>query len=374
MAVVGIALCALLVLGVTGWVFRLLRNRTELSLKLLATVLTAGAVLGIGCHFFERAIWRWTGLGLEVGPYSATLALVAMMAIAVPLEEASKLVLVFPLYARGRLQERADGVVAALVVAAGFAVAEGAALLLTAPASPVQMVRVLLGSLAHLFFAGTWGFVLSDVSGGYWLRRMWVISVVFHGLFDHIVFGRGVGTMVLVGPLLLTMALLSWLGLKDARREHDLGPATYRVGEGASLNLIRGVVRPRDEPLMLRWIVIGALVTTGVALFAVGLSIYAGHQIGVDFAAADESDVSANAPLLLLGSALMLAFPFAGYLIALASATNSVLEPALGAALAIVVVMILLSLASPVAIVFSLAVAPVAFGLACVGAWFGMGR
>jgi len=53
---------------------------------------------------------------------------------------------------------------------------------------------------------------------------------------------------------------------------------------------------------------------------------------------------------------------------------RSVLEPAIGAALAIAGVLVLLGLAAPLAVVFAVAFAPVAFSLACAGAWIGMDR
>jgi hypothetical protein len=125
---------------------------------------------------------------------------------------------------------------------------------------------------------------------------------------------------------------------------------------------------------MLHWIAIGALVTLGVVIVALGGAVYAGHAIGVDFALADEADVRSSGPLVLLGSATLAGFPVAGYLVARASAAHSVLEPAMGAALAILAAVGLLSLAAPVAAVFALAAAPLAFALACGGAWFGLVR
>jgi hypothetical protein len=164
------------------------------------------------------------------------------------------------------------------------------------------------------------------------------------------------------------------LGLREARTEAVRRSATREVLNEPTFDLIRRVVSKRDKPLSLFWIVVAALVTTGVALSALTLAVYLGHQAGIDFAAADEGDVRGNAPLLLLGAASMAAFPTAGYLIARASGTESVLEPALGAAASIAIVALVLSMATQVALVFSLAVAPVAFGLSCVGAWFGMGK
>jgi hypothetical protein len=50
------------------------------------------------------------------------------------------------------------------------------------------------------------------------------------------------------------------------------------------------------------------------------------------------------------------------------------MEVAISAILAILGTLILLGLAAPVAVVFAIAFAPIAFGLACVGAWLGLGR
>jgi hypothetical protein len=124
-------------------------------------------------------------------------------------------------------------------------------------------------------------------------------------------------------------------------------------------------LRRSDRPLMLHWIAIGALVTLGVMIASVALAVYLGHSLGIDFASADESDVRSSGPLVLVGVAILAGFPFAGYLVARASAATSVLEPAMGAAVAIAAAVALLSLAAPVAVVFALAVAPLAFGLAC---------
>jgi hypothetical protein len=60
-------------------------------------------------------------------------------------------------------------------------------------------------------------------------------------------------------------------------------------------------------------------------------------------------------------------------LVARASGADSVLEAALSTGLAIVGMLVMLGLAAPVAVVFALAFAPIAFGLACAGAWVGIG-
>jgi hypothetical protein len=103
-------------------------------------------------------------------------------------------------------------------------------------------------------------------------------------------------------------------------------------------------------------------------------AVLLGRRMGVDFALADQTDVRAAGPLMLLGAAVLLAFPVAGYLVARASGGQSLLEPALAAVLTVALLITLLSLAAPIGVLFALAVAPIALGLACGGAWVGIER
>lgn len=198
--------------------------------------------------------------------------------------------------------------------------------------------------------------------------------MIVHALYDHLVFGRGPGTLVVTLPMLGLMSLLSWVALRDVAPRPD-GPISSRlVPEPPSLDAMRRALSKSDRPLMIHWIAIGALVTLGVMLVSLALAVYAGHRIGIDFALADREDVRSSGPLVLLGSAVLAAFPIAGYLVARASSATSVLEPAMGAGLAIAAVVAMLSVTAPIAVAFALAVAPVAFVLACSGAWFGLSR
>jgi hypothetical protein len=151
-------------------------------------------------------------------------------------------------------------------------------------------------------------------------------------------------------------------------------PLLGALPEPPSLRAMRSLLRRTDRPLMLHWIAIGTLVTIGLMIALVALAVWTGHRIGVDFAMADEADVRSSGPLALLGAAVLSAFPIAGFLVARASGAHSVLEPALAAGVAIALVIALLSVTAPIAVVFALAIAPVAFALACGGAWFGLER
>jgi hypothetical protein len=136
---------------------------------------------------------------------------------------------------------------------------------------------------------------------------------------------------------------------------------------------MRDALKRAERPVMFRWIMLGALVTMGVIIACVVGSVYAGWRWGIDFGAVDEGEVTGMAPLVFIGLGVLFAFPVSGFLIARASAAESVLEPALSAAVAIAGTLVMLGLAEPVALVFAVAFAPIAFGLACVGAWVGIG-
>ena len=66
----------------------------------------------------------------------------------------------------------------------------------------------------------------------------------------------------------------------------------------------------------------------------------------------------------LLGS-----FPDSGLLVARAANVPTLLEPALACVLALVVTLVVLGFAAPFAVVFGLAISPIAWVLSCAGAW-----
>jgi RsiW-degrading membrane proteinase PrsW (M82 family) len=341
-------------------------------------VLGAGGAVGVLAIHLERLVLGWTGLSLESGAASggAFGALLSMMLFASPLEEGLKVLVVWPLFSSRRITTPRLGITYAACAGAGFAAAEAAHGAIASDGSSLAIARLLLGMPAHLFFAGVWGYALGSGrrSRGKWFGASWIVATLSHALFDHVVFGRGSGALVVALPMLALMALLSWIALRDVAPRPDAPVSLRFVPEPPSLDAMRRALGRSDRPLMIHWIAIGALVTLGVMLVSLAVAVYAGHRIGIDFALADQEDVRASGPLVLLGSAMLAAFPLAGYLVARASAATSVLEPAMGAGLAIAAVVALLSVTAPIAVAFALAVAPVAFVLACSGAWFGLSR
>lgn len=373
-------LVAALPLAVAVQLWRRVTRLGHVPRRWTTFVVIGGVVLGMVAAWAERLVLGWTELSFEVARSGTGGALLAMVLLAAPLEEGLKVMLVWPLVGARALSNARLGVTYAACAGAGFAAGETLALGLTSEPSWVMTARLLVGLPAQPFFAGLWGYALGS-RGPTRSRRFvvaWVSAMLLHALFAHIVFGRGPGQLVLVTPMLVAMALLSWIALRDVAPDPGSRPSLLlsisHIPEPPSLQSVRRALKRSDRPLMLHWIAIGALVTLGVVIVALGGAVYFGHALGIDFAAADESDVRATGPLILLGSATLAGFPIAGYLVARASAAHSVLEPAMGAGLAIVLAVTLLSLATPVAAVFGLAAAPLAFALACAGAWFGLVR
>lgn len=369
------ALTAAVPIALLAWLARWLHGRRYRNV--LALLALGGGIAGATALWVESAALSLTGLsyraseGRTLGPFLVMFLFVA------PLEEALKYLMVWPTVRTRRLDGRRRGVLFAVAVACGFAAVEGA-LGVAGDLTALSGLRAFAALPAHVFCAGAWGYALGRRAQGsrHYLVWVWLFSTVLHGLYDHIVFGRGPGVLGLSIPLMLTMGLLAWSVLREVG-PGEQGPRSAlgaAIPDPPSLRAMRRALRRTDQPLMLHWIAIGALVNVGVVLSSLAAAVWIGHRLGFDFASADETDLASNAPIVLIGTAVLVAFPVAGYLVARASGTRSVLEPAMGTAVAIVLVVAALSVTAPVALLFASALAPIAFGLACAGAWFGTGR
>lgn len=350
---------------------------------LAAALCAGGAAAGVGTFFVERAILRFAELSIEVSSASGTTgaaALAALLLLVSPLEEAAKVLVVWPTLSMRRLDGPGLGVTFAVCVASGFAAAETAAYITTGNLGALGMVRAAAGVPAHAFCAGVWGYALGHRAreGGRWFGPAWIFAVLVHALYDHIVFGRGPGMLAIALPMLAAMALVAWSALRDIA---PAGPEDrpslslhlpIHIPEPPSLGTVRRALQRTEQPLLVRWIGFGALVNVGAVIVCVGGAVVIARRLGIDLSVADEADMRSNGPLALLGTAVLTAFPLAGFLLSRASGVHTVLEPALAAALAMAIAVAFLSVTAPSAVIVAVAIAPIAFGLACGGAWFGM--
>jgi hypothetical protein len=351
----------------------------------LGLVVAFAYLLGWVCAFAELGLWEWTGLSLVVQPGKESEALLSMFLFAAPLEEGAKVLGIWPFYSARRLIDVRHAVVLSALAGAGFAAGKAGSIVLLGSGDGLGVLRALLSMPPQVAGAVMWGATLGVRATTTWFAFAWMLATLLRGGYDHIVLGRGPGVMILGLPLLLTMVGVAYVfARRAAARQAALAPvigarsrhprSSGLWSEPPSVRHMWQLLSPKQEGLMFHWIGLGTLVTAGIGLCALAVALYVGHAMGLDFAAADEADVRSNGPLLFLATAVGSAFPVAGYLVARASGTRSVLEPALGAALAVLGGVLFLSLTTPIAAVFALALAPIAFVLASGGAWFGIAR
>ena len=172
-------------------------------------------------------------------------------------------------------------------------------------------------------------------------------------------------------------AVLLWLAPSRYGRTARLSAnSVQRTVPSPSLRAVRHALKRTDRPVHLLWIAIGTFTTAGVMLSMGALAVWTGHKVGLDFSAIERDDPSSSAiaPLVLLTLAVLAAFPMSGFLITKACNSESILEAAVAALIAILAVLVILGLADPVALLFALAFTPIALALSCVGGWFGLGR
>ncbi len=358
--------------------------------RIVLGTLGLGAAAVVPALVAERALERWTGLDPSAGGHGDLATLVYLFLVVAPLHQGLKVAAVTPVWRSRHFQEPFDGIVYASAAALGFVSAHNAVFLWGRALPSVDLARALLAVPAHVFFAGIWGYALGRDPekrlGGRAFNAAWLGATLFNGIYDHIAFGRSASALLATAPILLGMGAVAYVAGRDLQRRGerlDPKPPTparrfLRSIAPPSLHAMREALRSNERPVMLTWIGFGALVTTGVITAALAGAVVLGHRLGMDFAAVDRGDAAGagagTAPLVLLGTAALGAFPVAGYLVARASATRTVLEPAMSAALAIAGSLVLLGLAAPIAVVFAIAFAPIAFGLACAGAWMGLKR
>ncbi len=360
--------------------------------RFVALTFVLGAALGGVTVWLQARATVWTGLDIRASAAGgAASALIYLLLVVAPVREGALVAAVAPGYVTRRITGPEEGALYAAVAALGFASVENGVVLHGHPAGAIWLARAILAMPAHVFFAAVWGYALGlrrsePARAGNTFVLAWTGSMLVHGLYTHFVYGRGPGALVGVFPLLLAMANVVWFVVRDrkarlARATLEMPPISVdprlsrlsfdRFSQPPSLKTVRAALRRTDQPIMVRWILVGALVTLGTMVAGLGASVAFGHWVHVDFSVVDEHDVTTVAPLVLLCTGILAGFPVSGFLVARASNLPTLLEPALATGLAILAVLVMLGLAAPVALVFGVAFSPIAFALACAGAWMG---
>lgn len=366
-------------------------RRLSRQLPLLVSASASGLVGAVVAAILERFVQRL----VELDPASRTAStswLVYGFAVAAPLEMALVTAATAPFWhlRRSRRSERwserptdREGMLFACAAALGFGLFRHA-LVGWSARGPLVFPRLLGAGIGLALLASLWGYALGrEPDRGFRARhvaRVWFGSAIFLAVQDELLLHRGPQALLASLPyfafLVGTVAFL-WREPEPALDADSRGSLSlFLTAPAPSINAIREAFRREDRPLTARWLSVGVLVNAGVILTGLVVAVVLGRRAGVDFAAVDRVDVGAEivAPVGTLAAGALAAFPLAGYLVARASGTRSVLEPAMSSALAMLFALVFFGLLAPAAIVFVIAVTPIAFGLSCAGAWFGTAR
>src|SRR5262249_29788394 len=79
-----------------------------------------------------------------------------------------------------------------------------------------DVLRVVLALPPHVISAMLWGSTLGVRAHTGWFALAWTLATALLGLYEHIVFGRGPGVLVLALPLLLTLTALAYVSARRA--------------------------------------------------------------------------------------------------------------------------------------------------------------
>jgi RsiW-degrading membrane proteinase PrsW (M82 family) len=367
------------------WVVWRTDHDREPPLWVIGTALL-GLALGAGAFYLRAKVAAFTHLDVDIHVAGEGMALIYMFAFFAPVGEAAKVAACWPAFRSRHFDQPYDGVVYASAAALGFATAESALMLHRHAHAPgVWIARVLFALPAHVFFASAWGWGLGRArqlrEPGAHFPMLFLCAVAGHGLYAHIVYGRGPTAMVAAVPFVLAMGVVAFFLARDLRRRSvisdrsritALSIASLEVlSKPPSLRAFREMLQQRRRRVAWRWVAFGALVHLGGMFLGVAGAIALGHLGHVDFSVVDEHDVSTAGPVALLVAGLLIGFPVSGYLVARAGELTTLFEAAASATLALTATLVLLGLVAPVAVVFALALAPIALGLSAAGALVG---
>jgi RsiW-degrading membrane proteinase PrsW (M82 family) len=368
-------------------IFAVLVHRTDEEREppwLVITTFVLGSVAALLSLLITSRAAGLTGLDVRVSAAGESGALVFLFFVVAPTQEAGKVAAAWPAFLSKHFDEPYDGVVYAAASSLGFAAVENGFVLHAHPTGGIWVARALLSLPAHVFFACFWGYALGRAKRS--KARIpifppaFVAAIAAHGLYAHFVYGRGPGALLAVTPLLAVMGFVAWFLGRDLRARGERPsriPSSSRLSrlstmtQPPSLSAVRSALSSADEPVKVRWVLYGALVTIGAMIVGLAAGVVAARALHIDLSMVDEHAVGDAAPVLLLGIGLLASFPTSGWLVARAAGVRTLLEPALACVLALVVTLVALGFAAPFTVVFVLALSPIAWVLSCVGAWIG---
>ncbi len=369
-----------------AWLVHRTDERREPPWLVITTFVLGAAAALVALVIVGRAA-AVTGLDVRVSAAGESGALVFLFFVVAPAQEAGKVAAAWPAFLSKHFDEPYDGVVYASASSLGFAAVENGFILHAHPQGGIWIARALVSLPAHVFFACLWGYALGRAKQEKTripvFPAAFVAAIVAHGLYAHFVYGRGPGALLAVSPLLAVMGFVAWFLARDLRARGERASRVPSSSGGSrlsrlsaftqppSLSAVRSALTRAEEPVKIRWVLFGALVTIGAMLVGLTAGVFAARMLHVDLSLVDEHNVEDAVPVLLLGLGLLASFPTSGWLVARAARVRTLLEPALASVLALGVTLVALGFAAPFTVVFALALSPIAWVLSCVGGWVG---
>ncbi|MSP23696.1 MAG: protease PrsW [Myxococcales bacterium] len=370
------------------WIWRTPVLRQRAAMLGGAAALALG--LGVGALAIERALLAFVHLEPVTRGSGRALGRVYAFAFAAPLEMAAITTAVSVIWRVRRRKLAAswshrhakrDGMAFAMSAALAVALVKNVAYV-AGSHTALDLARTVIGSIALAALASALGYAIGRSPergvGGRRFGLTWFGVTFFSAVAHELVFQHGALAIFAAVPLIgsaVGLSVFLWRE-SDSQGASETTPRASLLmsSRGPSLITVREAFKRRDRPLTLRGIAFGALVNVGLVGACVAAAIWLGHRAGVSFAVVDRLDAPGQAalPLLVLGVGALAGFPTSGYLIARASGTRSVIEPALSSTLAMVLGLVFLGVVAPTSTVFVMALMPIAFGLSCSGAWFGL--
>jgi hypothetical protein len=373
---VSLAIC--LVLAAAVLLFRTLREAAGLgartaSLLVLASAAVAWVVLLLRGYLLDILGWSLLVTGNRAGR-----SMMAAWFLSAPMEQASIALAVWPLVRGHRLLRWGTSLLAVSLAALGFSAIRTVWDIMEFGGG-YRLVGEVFSTIVLVFTAACWGSLLtaSRPQLARWFPLGWLGAVAVDGFVLHVVHGRSAGWLWALAPLAFAMLVVAAFTVRrlSGPRESMVLSRTSLLGffpETPGLSTMRAAWKHGHRHALLHWIVGGAVVSFGASLVGLVSGVFLAQRLGIDLGRIFESDKIALCAFLVLGGCVLVSFALSGYLVARASAADSVFETGMGALVAIAFLTTLLTMASSAIAVLGLALAPFAFALACVGAWLGI--
>jgi hypothetical protein len=370
-------------LTLTGtWLFyRVLLGAQGVRGKTALGIVVASAVLAFPTRLLIAYVLDSFGWALRIGPtVSAVKAWLSAVVVVAALEHLVLLVVVSPIYRSHRLERLGTALSAAGLAAAGYGMSNAAFSVVSTP-SAMMLFRGLGCFILSVFCAGIWASCLTTSHVRYrpWIPVAWLVAVLLDGSIRHLLIARTGGLLLVTLLMLVAMVVIGgfWARKLQGPRESIMFTQAHLLGlhvDGHKLDTVRAAFQHTHRPALLHWIVGGAFVSFGASLVGLAIGVFLARWLSIDLSHVDETNANALLPLLLLGGCVLMSFAVAGFCTAKASSADSLFEPGMAALISILALTVLLARSAPVTLVLGLAIAPVAFALACVGAWLGQER